>query len=688
MTSPPGASKRPSQSPHRKNDSGETRPPMSLRQLSRLQAAAWTLLLVVCTGALVRATLFDDEVPFVTEGDTGAWIAVPVEPTADLIAQMPDDPPPVTFVRRFDAVAGGADASLRGRALRQVEIELNGEAVDVPGDGVRWKRGFESDVAAHLRDGRNELRATVRNAHGPALLQLSLEMGDTRIETDARWQAVVRGRNPVAAVIARDTDIHPESRLLAPASHVATDQAPILLVLFLTFAAGGWALATRLRAHPWPRAPQATLGAVTVFWLLVYFVKGTRMPVALGFDAHAHLAYIDYLILHASPPTAAYGFSTYHPPIFHTLTALVVGLTGVGSETAAGPALYRIVPMLAGLATVWLTGSVARRLWPGESLRPTLAIAAAGLLPMNVYMATYVSNETLHATWVSLALLIATRAMLGAGFDVRRVLALGGVLGLGLLTKFTSLALAPLIAAFAAARLWVIDGRSAVRAAGLAVALLAVAFGIAGWFYVRNWILFGDPVVWNLDVPGAATWWMLPGFHTTEAYSSFGESLTHPFFSGFASFWDGVYSTLWGDGLVAGMIRVATRHSYWRYDYMTLVHPLALPATALFAWGFVLLVVESFRDPSPARRLVFSMATAVLFVLSFSLLFITLRLPFYAQAKAPYILAATLPLALCAAEGLSWLPRRLTSTPSRPWLAVYLGWLGTLAAVIVVAFLG
>lgn len=656
--------------------------------LGRLQIGAWLLLVALCALLVVRGVAFSDDVPFLSEGDTGAWIGAPIRPTADLIAVMPDAPPTATFVRRFDGRPTSEPVHLRGRAFRAVEITLNGERVAVRGDGVGWKRPFDVNVGPLLREGRNELRASVRNVHGPPLLQLAVDGDGLRIETDEQWQVVTHRGNPVAAVRARDTNIHPESRLLPPVSDVLVDHAPLLALMFVGFAAVAFFVLQRVTPERFARAPGVTLTLVGLFWLLVYLVKGTQMPVMLGFDAHAHLAYIDYLIEHLSPPTAAYGFSTYHPPVFHALTALLVGFAGASPETSMGPAVYRVVPMGAGFATVALTFVVARWIWPGETLRPSLAVATAGLLPMNVYMATYVSNEALHATWVSLALTIATAFILAPRPVRARAVALGGVLGLGLLTKFTSLAVAPLIAASAAARLWLIDGRGVLRAAGTASTILALAFAVAGWFYVRNWLLFGDPLVWNLDVPGAATWWMLPGFHTADAYLRFGASLEYPFFSGFESFWDGVYSTLWGDGLVAGMIRIATRHPYWRYDYMTLVYPLAVPATALFGFGFLRLLVESMRAGSNARRLVLTMMTTLPFVLSFSLLLITLRLPFYAQAKAPYVLATTLPLALCAAEGLAWLPRRLAATAARPWLAPYFAWLATLAGVIVLSFLG
>jgi hypothetical protein len=661
---------------------------LSTGALGRLQAGAWVAALVLGALALGHAVHVSDDVPFLDAGDAGRWITIPLPPTADLIASRPEAPAAFTFVRRFDGTPDPGRAPLRGRALRTLSLTLNGEPVAVPGDGTGWKRTFEVDVAPLVRDGRNELRATVRNVHGPPLLQLSLDLGDRRIETDTQWQVIGPRGEPVRAVVAKDTRIHPESRLLAPAEHVAAEHATALVGLLLLGAAATWLIATRRPAALRIHAPEIALAAVALFWLLVYALKGVRMPVMLGFDAHAHLLYIDTLVDRGTPPTAAEGFSNYHPPAFHAAAAALVALTGVTPDSPAGPAVYRLLPMLSGLATVAFTWAVARRLWPEDVVRRTAAVGVAGLLPMNVYMSAYVSNEALHAAWVSAALFLAIGAIEAPRPSPGRFAGLGAVLGLAMLTKFTSLAAAPLVAAFAAARVWVVDGRGPARAGAVGAGLLGVAALVAGWFYVRNWLLFGDPVVWNLDVPGAATWWMLPGFRTSESYLRFGESLRHPFFSGFASFWDGVYSTLWADGLVGGMIRVATRHPFWRYDWMTLVPALALPATALSGLGLVRLVAESFTDPRPARRLVISMLTTLLLLLGYSLLLITLRLPFYAQAKAPYVLAATLPLALCGAEGIAWTAERLRGDRLRPLLVAYGGWLGMLAGTIVLSFLG
>jgi len=142
---------------------------------------------------------------------------------------------------------------------------------------------------------------------------------------------------------------------------------------------------------------------------------------------------------------------------------------------------------------------------------------------------------------------------------------------------------------------------------------------------------------------------------------------------------------------VAGMARASTRHEFWNHPFQGLTYLLALPVTGVMAAGAIRLWQRSLVDPSLGRRLVLSMHTAVLFGLAFSLLLISLRLPFYAQAKAFYLLCAVLPLALASAEGLGGAARWLGRS-SGPWpralRCMGLGWLTSLAACIVLAHLG
>ena len=88
------------------------------------------------------------------------------------------------------------------------------------------------------------------------------------------------------------------------------------------------------------------------------------------------------------------------------------------------------------------------------------------------------------------------------------------------------------------------------------------------------------------------------------------------------------------------------------------------------------------------RRLAMSMLVVFLYAACFALLAITFQLPYYAQAKAFYLLSAIVPLCLISALGLSWVFERF-SEPR--WLfvqTIYCGWLGSLAGALILSFLG
>ena len=89
----------------------------------------------------------------------------------------------------------------------------------------------------------------------------------------------------------------------------------------------------------------------------------------------------------------------------------------------------------------------------------------------------------------------------------------------------------------------------AARGAALSA---SIALALAGWVYARNAILAGHPLVWSLDSDPGKSWWQLPGFHTADYYLRFGDALRLPWFSSFYSYWDSLYTTLWGDGLLSG----------------------------------------------------------------------------------------------------------------------------------------
>jgi len=666
--------------------------PASEARISRLQRLGAAALVFASVLVLARAIWISPDVSFVFQPmgrDRGQWITAPSRLNSNAIRVDLDKVPVYTFEKSFELTDRPDSAPLEVRALRSYDLFVNHEPVFPPEPSTNWRRAAKLDVAAHLVPGLNRIRVEVKNPHGPPLLQLDLDTPEQRLRSDASWSVAGPASGPgLHAVRADDTRLHPQSFAMPPTSEMLVKWAPALALLFAA-SAGLYLAACRLvRGRARSRAAEITLALATGYWIAVYVFKMSQLPVMTGFDISGHLFYIDFLLEKHALPLATDGWSTYHPPVFHLLTALLVGLFDATRESEAGRFVYRLVCFLAGLGNVWLSYFLARRLFEKNPLRTSLAVGVTALLPMNLYMSAYVSNESLHSVWVGLALLLACDLMLRRGHPPLRLAGLGAALGLAILTKFTSLLLVPTLAFFAGSKAWLLDTGRLRRGVGVGLGVVLGATLVGGWFYLRNWIYFRNPFVWNVDLPGDWTWWEQPGFHTPAWYTGFGQALRHPFFAGYHSFWDAIYSTLWGDGLVAGMIRVTTRHPMWNYDFMIIGYWLAFPATVLVLVGFGRALWIAFREPDLHRRFAMALVTTTLYVVAFALFYVTFRLPYYAQAKAFYALSAVLPLSIAAALGLSLVPEHFAGTRFLAVRALYFGWLGTLAGVLILSFLG
>ena len=168
--------------------------------------------------------------------------------------------------------------------------------------------------------------------------------------------------------------------------------------------------------------------------------------------------YIELIRTQGRLPLAAEGFQTYHPPLYHALTAAVVAVFGSGPESASASVAYRVVSTLSGLACVVFAGLTARRIWPDDDARVAVATVFAAVVPVGVYTAAYLGNESFHAACVSGALFVATRICTEARTRTSDVAWLGALLSMALLTKFTALALAPLIVVCVMAKRFWLEG--------------------------------------------------------------------------------------------------------------------------------------------------------------------------------------------------------------------------------------
>lgn len=154
--------------------------------------------------------------------------------------------------------------------------------------------------------------------------------------------------------------------------------------------------------------------------------------------------------------------------------------------------LLRFLNVLIGAGTVWVTWAIGHAIWPDK---PALALGGAAFIafnPMFLYMAGAINNDVVAAGSGGLVVLACLRLLRDPdGLSRRWGVWLGAALGIALLSKFSLAAAGALIAVTVT---WVAWQRRQWRQWWqTAFISLLVTLLIAGWWFVRNQMLYGDP---------------------------------------------------------------------------------------------------------------------------------------------------------------------------------------------------
>jgi hypothetical protein len=226
----------------------------------------------------------------------------------------------------------------------------------------------------------------------------------------------------------------------------------------------------------------------------------------------------------------------------------------------------RWVSLLLGSWAVWATYLLALELFPD---RRWLGLGAASITAFNpqfLFTSARLGNDAAVAGFCSLTLWATVRFL---NQEQPRTVAdrwwhpivMGGFLGLALLSKVNAVGLLPVVAL---AILLKAVRRRSLRSFFLWIGVtFGVCMAIAGWWYVRNGVLYHDPLLWKVHLE------LVP---RREPTPSLGELYRHEFGSLEASFW-----------AVFGWMNIPVHE--WIYRALRIV-------TRVAALGLLLLVVR------------------------------------------------------------------------------------------------
>ena len=275
--------------------------------------------------------------------------------------------------------------------------------------------------------------------------------------------------------------------------------------------------------------PQQYIFSLIAAYLALGTIFNITNAVGESPDEPPHMEYVRYIAEHHALPvqtrdlTARISNEAHQPPAYYLAGALLTGWIERGDfqlrlnpssditpgrvwgrqtffHTQAEAFPYRGLVLayhllrgfstVLGAITVWAAYKVAQLVAPQ---RPTVALLAAGLVAFNpqfLFLTASVNNDNMAMAAVSLMLLTGLAAWQRPSLWLTGLMGL--LVGLSALSKYTALAAAPgavlaLCAPYLRERRW----RALI---GHLSAILVVAALLSGWWYVRNELLYGDPL--------------------------------------------------------------------------------------------------------------------------------------------------------------------------------------------------
>lgn len=577
--------------------------------------------------------------------------------------------------------ANRADPTAAGRATEKAAHETIGARPKTGHATQPWKTRRRLDVRDGLNKGENLFEFRVTSDFGPPALWVRIrDDKGKRLAADDGWSVSLAGsawRDACRAerLVTAFAESQPTREILprGPATwrRVWTKYAVAALLLAVL----GWWLSRTGGVYRFMPSSQGlgerweeqavwwAVGVVGVAYVVLVSHNARWLYASAGYDAMAHLEYIQYILNHRRLPLADEGWEMYHPPLYYLTAAVALGMSGQSAGDAGGLALIRGLGALAAWCSVALVAGSLKRLFPSRWQLQVAGTILVAFLPGHLALAHYPTNELFCAAFSAAAVWWVAKGASRGQLSRWESIALGACLGAALLSKATGLIPAAVVLCVLAGDVIV---RGAWRRAGawfdsVGVATITMLL-VCGWHYGRVWHRFGTPFALNVET--AFPFWQDPGVQTLEGYYLFARTFTDPFFAGAAHWLDGVFSTAFGDGNLGGA-GVGERPP-WNYTAMVCGYWLAIGPIVAVAIGVVRALLDFIRRPNIAWFAIWGTTFGIVWFMVYAAMFA----PWFSAAKGTYMFPALIALAVFGGLGVEWLVHWCRWCRWLPWVIV------------------
>ncbi len=391
--------------------------------------------------------------------------------------------------------------------------------------------------------------------------------------------------------------------------------------------------------------------------------NAVKFPILKGYDANWHLINIISIAQYdkfSSPETS---FEFYQPPLYYLVGSFIFNIFSNIDINAVSLGL-KLLSTIIGLSLIFISIFFSYFFFNKNKLDLILIAILAMYIPVGLYLSPMIGNEMMSALFITVSLIHFTGIVKKGDFSFRSALVSGLINGGAVLIKYSGFAM--VISIYLVVSIIYLSKKYELKRLIKFVAVFSsVVFILAGWWYMRNLIIYGDLFIKSNDLKKFSRIYSIqpPGTHQLKDLFMFDPKIfTQPvlardadfdkFYStkysnynrAYNSIPAGTYATIWLEG--HGLFIKFDKENYILSKWILILGLLPFFAVAV---GFCLSVYNIKNNYLYLPSVILTIISIILYYLY------NIKYPFFSHVKALFIIYLYLPVLVFVNEFLKYI---------------------------------